>query len=431
MNARSLSALILLLAFSALPARAQTGEDILRYSQRFPAVDTRMTGMAGAAVGGVGDWGAAFVNPAGLGLVRRSHVGGAFGAGSIQSDARYFGEPSEATTTQTALGSLAYVAALPTLRGSLVFGVGYNQTQGFDRELSFAGFNPNAEFEGQTGLDQFGDVYEDGVSGELSLVGAVEVAPDVMAGLSLNLVTGSYQFQQVLDQLDGGTPIFLTERFVEADLRGANLRAGVTAEVAPGVRLGLATESPTYYRIEERSDLFDAGFFDYSITTPWRISGGIAYDMAGFLLTADLEFLDWSQARLRPTADFRPPFTDVDENLLIRQTYREVFNTRFGAEYDLGVWAVRVGAAYQPDPLREELDLRGFDVDRLRTTYTIGFSLKTLDRVALDVAYAYTEFEDVLVPYSVEDEQGFIVEEPVVTEDVVRNRFLIGVRVDL
>ncbi|MEP0546637.1 MAG: hypothetical protein ABJF88_06885 [Rhodothermales bacterium] len=427
MNARSLSVLALLTVFGAPLASAQTGEDILRYSQRFPAVDTRMTGMAGAAVGGVGDWGAAYANPAGLGLVRRSHVVGAFAAGSIQSDARYFDGGGEATATQTAIGSGAYVAALPTLRGSLVFGIGYNQTQGFDRELAFAGFNPNAEFEGQVGLQQFGDVLEDGLSGELSLVGAVEVAPDVMAGLSINLVTGDYQFQQVLDEQDGnGAPAFLTEDFLEADLQGVNVRAGVSAEVAPGVRLGLATESPTYYRIEERSDLFESGLFDYSITTPWRISGGIAYDMAGFLLTADLEFLDWSQARLRPTADFRPPFTEVDENLEIRQTYREVLNTRFGAEYDLGPWAVRVGAAYQPDPLREELDLRGFDVDRLRTTYTIGFSLKTLDRVALDVAYAYTEFEDVLVPYA-----SFENPQPVVAEEVARNRFLVGVRVDL
>ncbi len=431
MNARILFVLTLLGGLGALPVRAQTGEDILRYSQRFPAVDTRMTGMAGAAVGGVGDWGAAYANPAGLGLVRRSHVVGAFSAGSIQSDARYFGDVAEATTTQTAVGSVAYVAALPTLRGSLVLGVGYNQTQGFDRELAFAGLNENAVFDGGVGLRQFGNVFEDGLSGELSLVGAVEVAPDVLAGLSVNLVTGSYQFQQVLDEQDrDGNPVFLTEDFLEADLRGVNVRAGVTAEVAPGFRLGLATESPTYYRIEERSDLFDAGFFDYSITTPWRISGGLAYEMAGFLLTADLEFLDWSQARLRPTADFRPPFTETDRNLDIRQTYREVFNTRFGAEYDLGPWAVRAGAAFQPDPLRDELDLRGLSVDRLRSTYTIGFSLKTLDRIALDVAYAYTGFDDVLVPYSVV-EGGVVLDEPVVTEDVAYNRFLVGVRVEL
>ena len=428
MNARTFLVLALLLA-ATLPARAQTGEDILRYSQRFPAVDTRMTGMAGAAVGGIGDWGAAFANPAGLGLVQRSHVAGALSAGSIQSDARYFGDRSEATTTQTAIGSIAYVATLPTLRGSLVLGVGYNQTAGFDRELAFAGFNPDAEFGAGVGLQQFGEVYEDGVSGELSLVGAVEVAPRVMAGLSFNLVTGDYQFQQVLDEVDaGGAPVFLTEDFLEADLRGANLRGGLAAEVAPGVRLGLTAESPTYYRVEERSDLFTSGFFDYSITTPWRISGGLVYEIAGVLLAADVEFLDWSQARLRPTEDFITP--EGDRNLDIRSTYREVFNTRFGAEYTIGPWAVRAGAAFQPDPLREEFDRLGIDTDRLRSTYTVGFSLETLERVTIDVAYAFTEFEDRFIPYSVENADGFF-DEPVVTEDIARNRFLVGVRVKL
>ena len=407
--------LVAALFAAALPnAHAQTGEDILRYAQRSPAVGARMTGMAGAGVAGVNTWGAAFANPAGLGLVLRSHASGSLGAGTAESEADYFGTRSDASETQAALGDVAYVAALPTLRGALVFGVGYNQTAGFDRRLSFSGFNPNASGDGVTGLRQYGDVFESGQAGELSFAGAVEVAPRVLAGLSLNLIGGEYQFEQILDEVtEGGVPVFLTEDYLEAEIRGANLRGGVVVEVAPGVRLGLATETPTYYRIEEAFDLSDdsASRFEYSITTPWRISGGVAYEQAGFLLTADAEFLDWSQARLRPTRDF------LDADLDIRRTYREVFNTRFGAEYALGPWAVRAGVAYQPDPLRDVLE-----IDREQTTYTVGFSLQATERVTFDVAYAFTEFEDQIVPGA---------EFGLVSEDVVRNRFLIGVQVDL
>lgn len=423
MNVRILSILALALSAIVLPARAQTGEDVLRYGQRFPAVDARMTGLAGASVAGVSDWGATFANPAGLGLVRRSHVVGSLGGGSLESEAVYFGETTDATATGTTLGSAAYVGVVPVRRGALVFGVGYNQTAAFDRELSFVGFNPNAEgaSDGSRGLDQFGDIFEEGELGELSLVGAVEVAPRVLAGVSLNLVGGQYQFEQFFDEFDSSDAlVFRDDQFLEAELGGANLRAGLSAEVSPGVRLGLAAETPTYLRVEESFDLNgDAGSFDYSITTPWRLSGGIAYERAGFLLAADIEFVDWSQARLRPSEEF------LDQNFDLRRTYSEVFNTRFGAEYDFGPWAVRTGAAFQPDPLREEFDRQGIDLDRLRSTYTIGFSLKTLDRIALDVAYAYTEFDDRLVPYSV------VGDEPVVSESVVHNRFVVGVRVDL
>ena len=90
------------------PTLAQTGEDVLRYSQRFPAVGARMTGMAGAGVAGVNTWGAAFANPAGLGLVGRSHVSGSFSAGSLESEATYFGDRANASETQSLLGSAAY-----------------------------------------------------------------------------------------------------------------------------------------------------------------------------------------------------------------------------------------------------------------------------------------------------------------------------------
>ncbi len=435
MSIRLFLATVLAATAAVLPARAQTGEDVLRYSQRFPAVDARMTGMAGAAVAGIGDWGAAYANPAGLGLVRRSHAVGSLGGSTLESDAAYFGETTTATASRATLGSAAYVGVVPVRRGTLVFGVGYNQTAGFGRELSFAGFNPNAEFDGGAlGLDQVGDLFEEGERGELSLVGAVEVAPNVLAGLSVNLAGGQYQFEQFLDERDrSGALVFRDDQVLEAELAGANLRAGLTAEVSPGVRLGLAAETPTYLRVEESFDLGGGSdAFDYAITTPWRLAGGIAYEAAGFLLAADIEFVDWSQARLRPSEDF------LDPNLDLRRSYSEVFNTRFGAEYDLGPWAVRAGAAFQPDPLRAEFDRLGLDpsagsgqaLDRLRSTYTVGFSLETLDRIALDVAYAYTGFEDRLVLYSVENTDGFL-DEPVVNEDVVRNRFLVGVRVDL
>ncbi len=438
MNARALSVAALLTVLAVLPARAQTGEDVLRYSQRLPAIGARMTGLAGASVGGVGDWGAAFANPAGLGLVGRTHAVGSFAGGSLRSEATYFGERTSATATHATLGSGAYVAVAPVRRGALVFGAGYHQTASFERELSFVGFNPEAD--GERGLDQFGDVFEEGERGELSVVGAVEVAPRVLAGLSLSLVGGTYQFEQFYDEFDRGGA--LVDRydllfgdqfigFLETELGGVNLRAGVVAEVSPGVRLGLAAETPTYFRIEESFETldFDGGLlfadgFDYSITTPWRLAGGLVYDAGGLLLAADIEFVDWSQARLRPSDDF------PEGNLDLRRAYSEVFNTRFGAEYDLGPWAVRVGAAYQPDPLGEEFDRLGIDLDRLRTTYTLGFSLETLDRIALDVAYAFTAFEDEVVPYSIENVSGFL-DEPVVREDLARNRFLVGVRVDL
>lgn len=404
MTARFSLALALALGLLSQAAVAQTGEDVLRYTQRTPAVGARMTGMAGAGVAGVADWGAAFANPAGLGYVGRSHATGALGVTTFDSDASFDLGGGDARATQVGLGSAAYVAKIPTLRGSLVFGIGYSETASFERELFFG-----PDERAQLGQVEFGEVFEDGQSGELSLVGAVEAAPGVMTGVSFNAVVGSYAFEGYFDQ--GGPPF--QDEFLEASLRGFNVRAGLAAEVTPGVRLGATIESPTVLRVEEDFDFggSEFGTFDYTITTPWRVSGGLVYEAGGWLLAADLEFLDWSQARLRPSRTF------TEENLDIRRLYREVINTRFGAEYDFGPGIVRAGAAFQPDPLRDEIE-----ADRLRTTYTVGFGLRAGPAAVIDFAYAYTGFEDQLfTPF----------ESHRVEEDVVRHLFLIGARIDL
>ncbi|MDX1532182.1 MAG: hypothetical protein R3362_11700, partial [Rhodothermales bacterium] len=284
--------LLVTLALLALPASAQTGEDVLRYAQREPAVGSRLSGMAGAAVGGVGAWGGVYANPAGLGLVRRSQVAGALSGIAVEEEAAYFGDTFDADAGAVALGTAAYVAKVPTLRGRLVFGIGYDQVAAYEREALFAGVNPRAEdLDGVGPLRQFGEVAEEGQRGRLTLAGAVEVAPAVLAGLAVNIEVGEYEFRQLLDEeyLDGGLA-FQTDDLLSADLRGANLRGGLTAEVAPGVRLGAAVETPTILRVEEAfglgSDAAGTDYFDYTITTPWRLAAGLAYANAGFLLTA-------------------------------------------------------------------------------------------------------------------------------------------------
>jgi len=61
-------ALVLVVAAGLAPeATAQTPEDAVRFTQRSPATGARMMGLAGAGIGGVADYSALFINPAGLG----------------------------------------------------------------------------------------------------------------------------------------------------------------------------------------------------------------------------------------------------------------------------------------------------------------------------------------------------------------------------
>src|SRR5690606_40644514 len=66
--------LLFFLAVLAASAQAQTLDDLLFFGQRSPAVGPRLTAMGGAATAGLGDWDAAYANPAGLAYLR-SEIG--------------------------------------------------------------------------------------------------------------------------------------------------------------------------------------------------------------------------------------------------------------------------------------------------------------------------------------------------------------------
>lgn len=395
-SSRLLALLFILPFVGGGPALAQTGEDILRLGQRDIGFSPRTVGLAGATAGGVADWGATATNPASLGLVRVPHVTGSLDLTTTLSEAPGF----NVRATRVTAGHGAYVATIPTARGSFVTGLGYHHVTSLDRRL----------FYGLRGLggETRGEVYESGWLSELSAVAAVEMAPGLFLGGAFNAVVGDYALSDFLFPSIGDASAIA----LESSMRGLNLRLGIVAETVPGLRLGLAAETPTWLHVEETFFSLDdrRQLFNYSMQTPWRVVVGGVYQLEGLLLTADIEFADWTSARLRPSTTF------IEENRDIQRFYRETIDARVGAEYDFGLGAVRAGYAIQQDPLRDEVA-----VDRLRQTFASGLSYYMRRGITLDVAAAFTGFNDALVP-----EEGVLVE-----ESVGRLRVLAGLQINL
>ncbi len=506
-----------LLVSLALPAGVvgQTAEDAIRFTERLPATGARLTGMGGASIAGIADWSTVYSNPAGLSLVKSSQIVGSFGSTITIDDASYglgssIGGLEEQTSNSTGLGSLAYVNKVPTARGALSIGVGFNQTNSFDRGLSFRGNNDANSFTdflmplsdeftisqgaGDDGIDgndddvfdiefsrplsflgyetfgidfdrglyengeavpflpavtagtleQRGEVFESGGMRDMTFAGSVEVAKDVHVGLGLNLNFGEYRYERFFDEVDnnddnngqGGTTDFASLAFREdltVGLFGANMRAGITTSPIPGFRFGASLETPTYYWVEEdfyRSldTSFDNGDsysqdessvgYQYSISTPWRLGIGGAFETGGLLISADLEAVDWSQMRMNAedgNFDDEGYFNDINRD--IRSDYDAVVNFRFGAEYDFGVAAIRGGFAVQPEARAND----GLNQDREYVTLGVGF--KVAPNVRFDIGWMHQEFDDQYTPYS--DVTG----SPVVEEFLTRDNVSLGLTV--
>lgn len=299
---------------------------------------------------------------------------------------------------------------------------------------------------------QSGTVTETGAMTEFNLAGAFEAAPNVFVGGSLNVPYGKWELDRFLAEDDefndndgtNGTVDFdflEWSQFVESELVGINLRAGVAMKTDQGVRAGLSIETPTYYTIAENyatvmtvgfddgyvdtygdseSEDVGAGEFEYNIISPWRFAGGLGYSTGDFLVMVDGEIVDWSKLELDSEI-----FSFEGENRFIRQNFETVVNLRAGAEYRFDNITARIGVANNSDPVElmpNQIDPDLGTIDRERAYFSAGLSFAPNQQFLLDLAWSQERFDDRFLPY---DE---VTSAPVVTEEIVRNRFSAGVR---
>lgn len=315
-------------------------------------------------------------------------------------------------------------------------------------------------------IQQQGSVVEQGRMSEASFGGAVEAARDVMVGASVNLAFGTYDFLSTFEEIDifdengpddysvidgenllEGFDALTYRQRLETDLVGINLRTGVSARVAPSVRIGATLETPTYYSIDEEfgqdfvtrfddggilryGEGFDdvtEGVFEYTLRTPWRFGLGAGFAAAGLSVLLDAEFVDWGQLEL--DADVDRAFFD-DLNLQIEEDYEPVVNTRLGLEYRTSGLVLRGGVAYQPDPLdRALLRPDGSELDRDKVFISAGVGYRFDNRFQLDFGWMQGRFDGLYSAYpedSVGPRQDDVL---VIDEEVIQNQFVIGMSV--
>lgn len=314
-----------------------------------------------------------------------------------------------------------------------------------------------------TEIVQDGTVRRGGTQREVNFAGAVALAPGVMLGGGANITVGRYAFTHELIEIDQGGnadyEVLRNGRFYRgldritfresytSDLTGFNARLGLSAQVTPEVRLGVTAETPTWYSVDEnftdafiRTDFLDGqslaygdepgetegqGTFDYEIITPWRLSTGLAYTGGPLTVTADVEFVDWTQLELQAdAANFEAQNRAFEE-------YTYVFNWRGGIEYDLQeTLTLRAGAAYRPDPRDVEFTLAdGSTENRDRLFFSAGAGFHVSDTFTLNLAWMQERTHDQFVPYPsiTPPNETAAIAVPFLDEEIVRNQFEVGV----
>jgi len=185
---------------------------------------------------------------------------------------------------------------------------------------------------------------------------------------------------------------------------GVNFKLGMIFKPVKFIRIGAAVHTPTFFTLKDNysrtlSSEFDDGKsylsnspngkFDYELNTPMRLIGSIGFIIGEFgLISADYEFIDYSEARLRSNN-----YKFFDENDAIQSNYRSQSNIRVGAEVRLEPITLRGGYAIYGSPYNTGVN------DGKKTSMSFGIGIREKEYF-MDVAYVYSKASENYYLYS-------------------------------
>ena len=128
--------------------------------------------------------------------------------------------------------------------------------------------------------------------------------------------------------------------------------------------------------------------FNYTITTPLRINGGLSFFFAknGFI-SADIEYVNYSDMKVNSSEGDLSANNDI-----IRGLYGSTMNYRIGTEWRMEELRVRVGYELKGNPYKTG------DLDLTSNTFAGGFGFRSAKYFA-DLALTYTTQQNKYAPY--------------------------------
>jgi hypothetical protein len=255
------------------------------------------------------------------------------------------------------------------------------------------------------GINQTKAVSTNGYLGETVFAGSGNYMDRIYFGASLGVLSLRYEETSNYTENDNSNAIPLLNSFNKYDYQlikgtGYNLKLGVIVRATDWLRLGVALHTPSIFsklNIDYNSSISSnftdntlsavanspLGNYTFDLTTPMKVIGSAAFIIGkSGLISADYEMVDYSKARLSPTADF------TNENQNIVDKYKATSNFRIGGEYRFGQMSFRAGYGFFGSPYKSSVN------DGSGNLASLGFGYRTQDYF-IDFAFtSYSMTED-------------------------------------
>lgn len=391
MNKLMIFSMLSALAFCSLAATAQDNQTFVTEATagNYFGVGGRAVGMSEAVIVSIKDGTAIVYNPAALTKIKRPEFYLAMSHEEFRNESNGPGVGSYADNdvTKTRFSSLNLTVPVPTYRGALVIAFGVNRTKSFDRTFTY---ETNMFDNYSSGLEE-----ETGGIREYAAAGAIELSSRISAGVTLIYYHGSedYFWNYKLSDISGSLEY---KDNIEDSYSGVGARLGMLVEMSPNFSTAITVDAPTRYRVEENyvqrtidngSSESVEGYYEYDLSHPFIFNAGLAFRSRTFLVEGDIGYADWSQMEYRGDVFF------AEDNIALRNSYKEAVNLRIGAEAILPQYGLILRGGLKHDPLPISDHFLTNQVEKDRNSFSFGFSY-LIDRVAmLDVGFARTSYE--------------------------------------
>ena len=383
--------------------------------------------LGGAFTGVANDYSALYYNPAGLGQIQNIGLYSSYSYVMLNDKSNFLGTNTSEEASFTKLGALGVTIPVPTYRGNLVFAFGYHRIRGFEGALGLSSdqdvfidhtlaFDTTLVTLSYPVTPQSAEEMIDGELSQTSFGGAIEAAPGLFFGVSVNfwggtkdyswkhtIIKGIYEVDVLGELWEVMLPDITVDTHYQEKYSGINFTIGGLFKTDQHLQIGGVIKTPVKLtakrdednRIQEMAypgyeaipDSSFLVFTEHEIQSPWIFQLGGALNVGPLMVSGDVELNDYSQIRYKTA----PPTGETlsEANREIRKNYHSVLNTHVGGQFSVpGIGLkLRAGYGHYQSPFKD--GLAGWD----RKVYSFGGGISFEGKYSLDVCYAISAWE--------------------------------------
>jgi len=258
---------------------------------------------------------------------------------------------------------------------------------------------------GNNNFYQENTVYSNGYNGKLSFNFASSYKDKLYLGINLNSHFVDYTQSSIFYE-SNNNPTNSEDRLTDLQFNndlytygnGFSFQLGAIAKLTDEFRVGLAYESPTWYKLYDEFSqrlvtvTYNTGthvvdpkitnvYAPYKLQTPGKTTGSLAYVFGkNGLISIDYTLKDYGNTKFKPITDSY--YKDL--NSFMNTNLKNAGELRIGGEYRIERLSLRAGYRHEESPYRDQTTIGHLNSYSTGIGYNFG-------NTKADISYAYTK----------------------------------------